>query len=83
MMVGEGRVERSVGLLEVVGREREGRVVPGRWAQAPSSVGTGMSVGKDVSVGRETYLVMCLVLDTYGPCLRSSIGAGYGAGHTG
>jgi hypothetical protein len=35
---------------EVVGREMGGTAWLGRWAQAPSSVGTGRSEGKDVSV---------------------------------
>ena len=49
-MVVEGRAERETRVEAVEGREKLGRVVPGRWAHAPSSVGTGRSVGKVVSV---------------------------------
>lgn len=47
----------------VVGRESEERAVPGRWAQAPSSFGTGRSLGKVVS---EQLSVACLSSEELG-----------------
>jgi hypothetical protein len=46
-----GSVERSTGVLDVEGRVMEGRVVPGRWEQAPSSSGMGSVEGMEVSLG--------------------------------
>lgn len=40
------REETSDELPEVDEREMEGMVTPGRWLQAPSSSGLGMSEGK-------------------------------------
>lgn len=39
------RVDRSMSAPDVLGRETLGKVVPGRWLQAPSSSGAGMSDG--------------------------------------
>lgn len=50
MTLRPGSLEMLTGWPVVVGRVMEGRVVLLRWLQAPSSFGTGRSLGVDVSI---------------------------------